>query len=60
MSRVGPLLTERRTISRNGASDHAVFEFPAEVRKVIYTTNAVESLNMSLCKITKDTRLVSE
>jgi putative transposase len=29
------------------------FEFPAEVRKVIYTTNAVESLNMSLRKIIK-------
>jgi putative transposase len=29
------------------------FEFPAEIRKVIYTTNAVESLNMALRKITK-------
>jgi putative transposase len=29
------------------------FEFPAEVRKIIYTTNAVESLNMSLRKIIK-------
>jgi putative transposase len=29
------------------------FAFPAEVRKVIYTTNAVESLNMSLRKIIK-------
>ena len=29
------------------------FAFPAEVRKVIYTTNAVESLNMSLCKVIK-------
>jgi putative transposase len=29
------------------------FEFPAEVRKVIYTTNAVESLHMSLRKILK-------
>jgi putative transposase len=29
------------------------FEFPAEVRRVIYTTNAVESLNMSLRKIIK-------
>jgi hypothetical protein len=27
------------------------FAFPAEVRKVIYTTNAVESLNMSLRKV---------
>lgn len=29
------------------------FAYPAEIRKVIYTTNAVESLNMSLRKIIK-------
>jgi putative transposase len=29
------------------------FEFPPEVRRVIYTTNAVESLHMSLRKIIK-------
>ena len=29
------------------------FAFPAEIRKVIYTINAVESLNMSLRKIIK-------
>jgi len=29
------------------------FAFPAEIRKVIYTTNAVESLNMCLRKIIK-------
>jgi putative transposase len=29
------------------------FAFPAEIRKVIYTTNAVESLNMNLRKIIK-------
>jgi putative transposase len=29
------------------------FAFPAEIRKVVYTTNAVESLNMSLRKIIK-------
>ncbi len=29
------------------------FEFPADVRRVIYTTNAVESLHMSLRKIIK-------
>jgi len=29
------------------------FEFPTEVRRVIYTTNAVESLHMSLRKIIK-------
>jgi putative transposase len=29
------------------------FEYPSEIRKVIYTTNAVESLNMTLRKIIK-------
>jgi putative transposase len=29
------------------------FAFPAEIRKVIYTTNAIESLNMVLRKVTK-------
>ena len=29
------------------------FAYPAEIRKVIYTTNTVESLNMSLRKIIK-------
>jgi putative transposase len=30
------------------------FAFPQEVRKVIYTTNAVESLHMSLRKVIKN------
>lgn len=30
------------------------FAYPAEVRKIIYTTNAIESLNMSLRKIIKN------
>lgn len=30
-----------------------MFEFPAEIRRAIYTTNVIESLNMSLRKITK-------
>jgi putative transposase len=29
------------------------FAHPAEIRKIIYTTNAIESLNMSLRKVTK-------
>jgi putative transposase len=29
------------------------FAHPSEIRKVIYTTNAIESLNMSLRKVTK-------
>ena len=32
----------------------AFFDYPAEIRKVIYTTNAIESVNMSLRKVTKN------
>ncbi len=28
--------------------------FPPEIRKVIYTTNSIESVNMSLRKLTKN------
>jgi putative transposase len=31
-----------------------LFSYPAEIRKAIYTTNAIESLNMSLRKVTKN------
>ena len=31
-----------------------IFDFPPAIRKVIYTTNAIESVNMSLRKITKN------
>lgn len=30
------------------------FDYPSEIRKVIYTTNAIESVNMSLRKLTKN------
>jgi len=35
--------------------DHVTpfFAYPAEIRKVVYTTNAIESLNMSLRKVIK-------
>ena len=39
---------------RNWARIVPFFEYPPEIRKVIYTTNAIESLNMSLRKITKN------
>lgn len=32
------------------------FDYPVEIRKAIYTTNAIESLNASLRKITKTRR----
>jgi len=30
------------------------FDYPPEIRKVIYTINAIESVNMSLRKITNE------
>lgn len=30
------------------------FDYPPEIRKVIYTTNAIESVNMSLRKVSKN------
>ena len=38
---------------RNWARIIPFFDYPAEIRKVIYTTNAIESVNMSLRKVTK-------
>ncbi len=37
----------------NWSKIEPMFQFPAEIRWAIYTTNVVESLNMSLRKITK-------
>ena len=39
---------------RNWSRLTPFFDYPPEIRKVIYTTNAIESLNMSLRKITKN------
>ena len=37
--------------------DAPFFQFPEEIRRVIYTTNAIESLNYSLRKIIKNRSL---
>jgi putative transposase len=39
---------------RNWAQVMPFFAYPADIRKVIYTTNSIESLNMSLRKVTKN------
>ena len=39
---------------RNWARITPFFDYPPEIRKVIYTTNAIESVNMSLRKLTKN------
>ena len=41
----------------NWAQIVPMFQFPEEIRKVIYTTNAIESLNYSLLKIIKNRAL---
>ncbi|MDA8561660.1 IS256 family transposase [Gammaproteobacteria bacterium] len=33
------------------------FDYPSEIRKVIYTTNAIESMNMTLRKVMKNKRI---
>ncbi len=40
--------------SRNWQRVIPFFEFPDEIRKIVYTTNAVESLHMTLRKVTKN------
>ncbi|WP_210541868.1 IS256 family transposase [Rhodoferax sp. PAMC 29310] len=42
-----------RSWRRNWTHLIPFFEYPPDIRKVIYTTNAIESVNMSLRKITK-------
>ena len=39
---------------RNWSRITPFFDYPPEIRKVIYTTNAIKSVNMSLRKITKN------
>jgi len=39
---------------RNWARIIPFFDYPPEIRRIIYTTNAIESVNMSLRKITKN------
>lgn len=46
-----------RTWRDNWGNIIPFFQFPPELRKVIYTTNAIESLNMSLRKLTRNRRI---
>lgn len=39
---------------RNWSRVIPFFDYPSEIRRVIYTTNAIESMNISLRKITKN------
>jgi transposase-like protein len=42
-----------QSLLRNWARVIPFFDYPPEIRKVIYTTSAIESINMSLRKVTK-------
>jgi putative transposase len=46
--------TISRSWRRNWEQITPFFAYPPEIRKVIYTTNMIESLNMSLRKVTKN------
>jgi putative transposase len=43
----------RQSWRRNWSCLTSFFNYPPDIRKVIYTTNTIESVNMSLRKITK-------
>ena len=49
----GQYLPISQSWRRNWSRLSPFFDYPADIRKVIYTTNAIESVNMSLRKITK-------
>lgn len=53
--------TKFPSISQSWRRDWALitpfFAYPADIRKAIYTTNAIESLNMSLRKVIKNKRV---
>ena len=49
----GKFPTISRSWRKNWTRVIPFFAHPAEIRRVIYTTNAIESLNMSLRKVTK-------
>ena len=43
-----------QSLRRNWNRLTPFFDYPSEIRKVIYTTNAIESVNMGLRKLTKN------
>ncbi|MFT4064852.1 transposase [Paraburkholderia sp.] len=49
----GPWGVSYPTIAQSWKHVTPFFVFPPEIRRVVYTTNAIESLNMQLRKIIK-------
>jgi len=54
---VGSYPVIARSWRSNWARIVPMFGYPSEIRRVIYTTNTIESLNMTLRKITKNRSL---
>ena len=46
-----------RSWRQNWARVVPMFGYPAEIRRAVYTTNTIESLNMTLRKVTKNRSL---
>jgi putative transposase len=53
----GQYPTISRIWKRHWVNIIPMFSFPPEIRRVMYTTNAIESLNMTLRKVTKNHRV---
>ena len=51
-----PHLSHKSPMPYNWSRLSVFFDYPPEIRKVIYTTNAIESLNASLRQVTKTRR----
>lgn len=52
-SGIGTIPPISQSWRRNWSRLIPFFDFPPEIRKVIYTTNAIESVNMSLRRLIK-------
>ena len=48
------LFADQPVLAPELAAHYSVLGLPSEIRRVIYTTNAIESVNISLRKITKN------
>lgn len=50
-------LPRANPVKRHDYSVRALFDYPADIRKVIYTTNAIESLNSVIRKAVDNRKL---
>ncbi len=52
-----PLPNDQQVVRAHGVRVIPLFAFPEDIRKVIYTTNATPSVNMTLRKVTRNHRI---